>query len=292
MDYEKKKSIAGFLFITPWLIGFFGFFIRSLISSLTYSVSNTVITSTGLQLDFIGFSSYEKAVISDPYFIRYLLNEIGAVLYKTPLILFFSLFVAVILSQEFRGRTVFRAVFFLPVIMGSGIILSIMSGDVMSQSVLSGARSSMLFESTSLQDMLLDAGIRRDIVETFMKINTEILNLVWKSGLQILLFVANLKAIPAQLFESAHVEGATAWESFWKITFPMISPILLLNMIYTIIDSFTDYSNTVMIYIQDFARALNFSYSSALSWIFLVIVLAVIGLAYITVNKWIVYSVD
>ena len=290
MKYEKKKSLAGFLFITPWMIGFLGLFLRSILSSMIYSVCSTTITTSGLQLDFIGFSGYEKAFISDPYFLKYLVSQVGSMLYNTPLILGFSLFVSTILAKNFKGRTVFRAIFFLPVIMGSGLILSIMSGDTMSQSVLSGARSSMLFESSSLQDLLLEAGIRRDLVESFMKINTEVLNLVWKSGLQILLFIANLKAIPNQLYESARVEGATSWESFWKITFPMISPIIILNMVYTIIDSFTDYSNVIMMYILNFGRSLNFSYSSSLSWIFLMVVFLTVGLAYIIVNKWIVYS--
>ena len=111
-----------------------------------------------------------------------------------------------------------------------------------------------------------------------------------RQGLQILLFIANLKAIPNQLYESARVEGATSWESFWKITFPMISPIIILNMVYTIIDSFTDYSNVIMMYILNFGRSLNFSYSSSLSWIFLMVVFLTVGLAYIIVNKWIVYS--
>lgn len=290
LRYQNRRSLAGFLFVTPWLIGVIGVFLRSIFSSMAYSVSNTTITSTGLQLEYIGFENFEKAFVSDPYFVKYLVSQIGYMFYSTPLILGFSLFIATILANKFRGRTAFRAIFFLPVVMGSGIILSIMSEDVLSQSVLSGARSSMLFESDSLRTMLLEAGIKRDIVDTFTKLTSDILNLVWKSGIQILLFVANLTSIPVQLYESAKVEGATSWECFWKITFPLISPVILLNMIYTIIDTFTDYSNSIMRYILDFGRALEFSYGSALSWIFLIAGLAVVALCYLVVNKWIVYS--
>lgn len=126
----------------------------------------------------------------------------------------------------------------------------------------------------------------------FMQIVSGVFDLTWKAGLQIVLFIAGLQTIPAQLYEAAQVEGATGWESFWKITFPMITPMLMVNLIYTIIDNFTDYSNVVMKYILNFGRQLDFVYSAALSWIYFVLVFVIVGVVYAVLNRKVVYTVD
>ncbi len=292
LTISRKKSIAGILFISPWLLGFLGLFLRSIISSIQYSVCDVKITTNGLVLAYKGFANYLNAFIVDLHFVQYLTNQISSMLYYVPVILGFSLFMAVVMNAKFKGRTFVRAVFFLPVIAGSGIILSIMQGDAMSQSIISGARSSMLFKTTELQLILLQSGLRSDIVSFIMGMVSGIFNLSWKSGLQIILFIAGLQTVPQQLYESAHIEGATAWEAFWMITFPMITPILMVSLIYTIIDGFTDFSNNVMQYIQSFGQQLNFSYSSTLSWIYFIIVFVIIGIVYAVINKKIVYTVD
>ena len=292
LSLEKRRSIAGILFISPWIVGFLALFLRPLVSSFVYSISDMKITTDGLVMHYSGFSGYLRAFVSDLYFVRYLTAQITSMLYNVPIILTFSLFMAVILNGEFRGRTFVRSVFFLPVIAGSGVVLSIMQGDAMSQSIISGSRSSMLFQTTALQQILLQSGLSQDVVNYFNSILSNIFVLTWKSGLQIVLFLSGLKTIPQPLYEAADIEGATKWEAFWKITFPMISPILILNLIYTIIDGFTDYSNKVMTYIYSFAKMLNFSYSAVLSWIFFLIVFLIVGIAYTIINRRVVYTVD
>ena len=289
--YEPKKKWAGFLFILPWLVGFLTLFLRPILSSVRYSVTDATITE-GMKGDFIGLSLYVKAFSSDQKFVQYLTAELGGFAYHVPVILCFSLFLAVILNQRFHGRTVMRAIFFIPVICGSGVILQIMSGDAMSQSVISGARSSMLYQSSALEQILLNTGLSDDLVKTLTGIVSDIFNLTWKSGLQILLFISGLNAIPPHLYEAAHVEGATSWESFWKITLPMVSPIVIVNLIYTVIDGFTDYQNSVMTYILDFGKRLEFSYSAALSWIYFVLVGAIVGIVYAVINRRVTYVED
>lgn len=289
--YEQKKKWAGFLFILPWLVGFLTLFLRPILSSVRYSVTDATITE-GMKGDFIGLSLYVKAFSSDQKFVQYLTAELGNFAYHVPVILCFSLFLAVILNQRFHGRTVMRAIFFIPVICGSGVILQIMSGDAMSQSVISGARSSMLYQSSALEQILLNTGLSDDLVKTLTGIVSDIFNLTWKSGLQILLFISGLNAIPPHLYEAAHVEGATSWESFWKITLPMVSPIVIVNLIYTVIDGFTDYQNSVMTYILDFGKRLEFSYSAALSWIYFVLVGAIVGIVYAVINRRVTYVED
>ena len=162
----------------------------------------------------------------------------------------------------------------------------------MSNSILEGTRSSMLFQTSGLQNILMNMGVSQDLVNTLMGIVSNIFVLTWKSGLQILLFMAGLQTVSPSLYECAKIEGATGWETLWKVTFPMIGPMLVLNLVYTVIDNFTDYGNKVMQYIYNYGKALDFSYSAALSWIYFILVLAVVGIVYAFVNRRIAYTVD
>ena len=289
---ERKRSLAGFLFVLPWVIGFWGFLLRPLLSSALYSVSDISILTDGVYLQYKGFDAYYDAFFTDLYFVQRLTAQLGTMLWQVPVIVAFSLFMAVIMNGKFKGRGLVRTVFFLPVIVGSGVVMSIMNGDAISNAIASGTRSSMLFQTSGIDAILLDFGIGRELVNALMGIIDGIFTLAWKSGLQILLFMSGLLSISGSLYESARVEGATKWDMFWKITFPMISPVLILNVIYTIIDNFADYSNTVMQYIYTFVKSLNLGYSSALSMITFVIMMTIIGIAYVIINKRVVYAVQ
>lgn len=287
-----RRSRTGLLFVLPWLIGFCGIFIRSVVTSLVYSVSKTTIADFGMKTEYIGFSYYFRALFIDSNFVRSLTEEVGGMIPQVIIILAFSLMMAVILSGKFRGRTFFRSVFFLPVICGSGLILSIMNGDVLSSSVLSGARASMLFQTNGIDTVLMKLGMNTSLINILMGIVNGVFDLSWQSGLQILLFISGIMGISPTLYEAAKIEGATAWESFWKITFPMLSPIMVLNAVYSIIDRFIDYNNGVLQYILGFAQKLEFSYSSAMAWLYFLVVGILVGIVYIIINKRIVYTVD
>lgn len=289
---EQRRARAGLFFILPWLIGFFGMFLRSIVTSLVYSVSKTTIGEYGMNTEYIGFDYYYRALFVDSNFVRSLTEEVGGMLPQVIIILAFSLLMAVILSGSFRGRTFFRSVFFLPVICGSGLILSIMNGDALSSSILSGARSSMLFSTNGIDQFLLKMGMNNNLVSTLMGIVNGVFDLSWQSGLQILLFISGIMGISPALYEAAKIEGATAWESFWKITFPMLSPIMVLNAVYSIIDRFIDYNNGVLQYILGFAQKLEFSYSSAMAWIYFLVVGTLVAVVYAIINKRIVYTVE
>jgi len=294
IPYERKKSIAGFLFVLPWLLGFVFIVARPLINSIGYAFSDTTITTEGMELDFAGLTYFIKAFRSDLKFPQYLTSQLSSLLYTVPIIIAFSLFMAVILNQDFRGRTLARAIFFIPVVVGSGGIIISYMDDQISSTLISGSRSQMLFSSGSfsMTEVLLEAGISDEIVGIISSVISNVFDLTWKSGLQIVLFIAALQSVSPQLYEAADVEGASAWEKFWKITFPMVMPILLVNLIYTIIDNFTDYSNSVLRYITSIGSDLDFSYSSALSWIYFIIITLIIGIIYFIVNKRTNYVVD
>lgn len=289
---ERRRARAGLLFILPWLIGFFGMFARSLVTSLVYSVSQTSIATYGVETKYLGLDYYYRALFIDANFVPSMVEEVGGMLPQVVIILAFSLLMAVILSGSFRGRTFFRAVFFLPVICGSGLILSIMNGDALSSSILSGARSSMLFQTSGIDQVLLKMGMSTSLIDTLMGIVNGVFDLSWQSGLQILLFISGIMGISPQLYEAAKIEGATAWESFWKITFPMLSPIMLLNAVYSIIDRFVDYNNGVLQYILTYSQKLEFSFASAMAWIYFAVVGVVVAVVYLVINKRIVYTVE
>lgn len=289
--YETKKALMGFLFVLPWLIGFIFFFLRPLVSSLLFSFGDVTISNEGLSTSLTGFENYHRAFVVDGAFIPSLTGSIGSMLYEVPIIVIFSLFVAYLLKAKFRGRTFVRAVFFLPVIVTTGIIIEILAGDPVAQEMFSMEQQSALLQAEVLETMLLEAGIPEDIVQFFRNLIDNIFELSWRSGIQILLFLAGLQTIPSSLYEASAMEGATGWESFWKITFPMVSPIILVNLVYSIIDTFTDFSNDTMRMIHEYARQLNLAYSAALSWIYFVIVFAILGLVYAIVNRHVFYQV-
>lgn len=292
LSLERKRAIAGWLFVMPWVIGFAGLFMRSLVSSLLYSFYNVSIKVGGLQMADFGLHNYIRAFVKDTFYIRNLTSEVGSMLYEVPITLAFSLFMGVMIHDKFRGRTFVRAVLFLPVICGSGLIMSLINGDSMSSSILSGARTSMMFQTRGIDFYLLEMGMSENLVSSMMSIVNGIFDLAWKSGLQIILFLSGILTISPSLYESAKIEGATSWEMFWKITFPMLTPMLLLNTVYSIIDCFTDYQNSVVRYIYDQAKLLDFGYSSALSWMYFLIIILIIGVVYKLINKRVVYVVE
>ncbi|MBO5200611.1 MAG: sugar ABC transporter permease [Clostridia bacterium] len=293
LSYEKKRTLAGFLFTLPWIIGFIAFFFRPLAELFMYSISSLKVEVGYLGMKFSGFDHYKNIFVADEKFVPMLTSHLTEMLYRIPIILAFSLFIAILLNKKFHGRAAVRAIFFIPVIAGSGgIVMSIMNGDVMSESIMSGGRTGMLFQSFSFQQILLDAGVSTEIIGIYMGIVSGIFELTWQAGLQIVLFIAALQNVSPQLYEAARVEGATAWESFWNITFPLITPILIVNLIYTIIDFLSDYSNNIIQYIMTLIGQFEYSYSSAISFVYFIIILAIVAVIYLVVDRLVVYTVN
>jgi ABC-type sugar transport system permease subunit len=289
LSYPRKQAWAGRLFILPWFLGFCFIFTRSLIMSFVYSLSKITIGRNGFETTFVGFEHYRHALKVDPNYTRTLANTVIGMLHQVPLILIFSLIVACILNQKFKGRVVARAIFFLPVIIATGQIISIMRGDIYSQQLMAGERTSTLFSVTAISDILLDAGLSWNFAQQVVKLVDSIFEVAWKSGIQILLFLAGLQTVPRYLYEVCELEGATAWEAFWKVTFPMISPILILNLIYTIIDNFTDYSNAIIKLSSDLARDMRFEYSATVICIYFIVIILILGFVSLLTRKKVFY---
>ena len=291
-SYERVKSRYGYVFISIWLVGFLVFFLIPFITSIIYSFCDMEINPGDVKLTFVGFANYTKLFVGDTEFMPAFTETISSVIVQTPLINVFALFIAVILNQKFRGRLFARAVFFLPVIIASGVVMNIINGDQFLGMMMSGQRSSMMFEANTIKDVLMGIGFDTIISEYIMSTVNQIFYLSWSSGIQILIYLAGLQAIPPSLYEVAKVEGANAWVSFWKITLPMIASMILVNLIYTIIDNFINYSNSMFRLIQSVTSKIQFSYAAAMSTVNFIVIFLLIVIVYALLNRRVYYAVD
>ncbi|MCQ2490603.1 MAG: sugar ABC transporter permease [Ruminococcus sp.] len=295
LSYEKRKQLYGYGFISIWMIGTLFFFLIPLIKSFWYSFNDVSIGEGRMMTEWVGLAKYDFVLNADPNYTAFLKDTLIETAWKTPLVLIFSLFIAVILNQEFHGRTLARAVFFLPVIIATGPVYKIISGDMNSTGNTGAAQFSTMFSTDLVGELLQFLGIYgiSDKMSTIIStIADNIFGIVWASGIQILLFLGALQNIPPSAKEAAQIEGATSWEFFWKITLPYVSPFILANLIFTVIDSFTSPTNTVMGRILSMKEEWKFGEASAMAWIYFMIVLAAIGLVTFIINKFVYYEVE
>lgn len=295
ISYEKRKALYGYGFIGIWLVGTVIFFLVPLITSLVWSFCDVKIETGHTSLKWVGLANFEHSLTTDPKYTEYLKATLGETLWKAPLIVIFSLFIAVILNQKFRGRALARAIFFLPVIIATGPVYAIISGDISSTGNTGAAQFSTMFSTNMVGELLQFLGIygiSDDMGTMISAITDNIFGIVWSSGIQILLFLAALQTIPASAREAAQLEGATAWEYFWKITFPYVSPFILVNFIFTVIDSFTNPTNAVMKRILALRDDWQFGVISSMAWIYFGIILLGIGIVTVIANRLIYYETE
>lgn len=296
LSYASKKSLYGYGFIGLWLLGTIIFFLIPLVKSLWYSFNEVSIDTGSMITEWAGFDKYKGVLTSDPYYTEYLRDTLIETAWKTPMILIFSLFIAVILNQKFRGRVIARAVFFLPVIIATGPVYKIISGDMNTTGNAGGGMQFSTMFSTDLMGELLQFlgiyGLSDRMSSMISAIADNVFSIVWSSGIQILLFLGALQNIPPSAKEAAELEGATAWEYFWKITFPYVSPFILANFIFTVIDSFTSPTNKVMERILAMGSDWKFGEAAAMAWIYFGTILAAIGMISFAASRFIYYETD
>ena len=307
ISYERKKGLYGYGFIALWFVGVVYMFLIPLFQSLWYSLSYTELVSQpavmeqygmdgpGIYTEWNDFGNYKKAFTENADYPQNLASSLAETAYTVPLVLVFSLFVALLLNDKFKGRTFARAIFFLPVLIATGPVLQVINGDMLSQGVGEAAQFSSLFKADFVEEFLQFMGlsnISQSFADAVKEITETILNLIWDSGIQILIFISALQQIPVSAKEAASMEGATGWEFFWKITFPTISPMIFVNLIYTVIDAFVKADNPVMVQVMSYARGWEYGFSSAMAWAYFAIVAVVLGLIAAIVSKFIFYQVD
>ncbi|WMT43144.1 sugar ABC transporter permease [Paenibacillus sp. D2_2] len=275
LTLRQKKAGLGVLFVSPWLLGFIFLFLVPLYQSFIYSLNKLTLGKGGFDTSYAGFSFYQELFTQHPTFNRTLVEAIMDIVINVPSITIFSLFVATLINQKFRGRVFARAIFFLPVLLAAPV-LSLENSSQMTfiAASITGATTeggAFAFTSFELKRMLLEAGLGNGIGTYITGSVDRIYEVISSSGVQILIFLAALQSISPSLYEAAKIEGTTGYEAFWKITLPMISPIMLTNVVYTVIDSYN--RNQLSQMIKDTAfQSLNFSQSAAMAWVYFLIV--------------------
>ena len=300
---QARKARAGWFFILPFLLGFVLVYIPIIFGSLKYSFNEIdILTGGGYELVWVGLENYQTA-LADATFVETLLSGITGLLIDIPTILLFSLFIAILLNQKMVGRAAFRAIFFIPVLLTTGLIASIDAantlGDYMDstgEGIDTGAGASSgaaeIVSATDLQNLFSNMVVGAELATYVTQIVNNIFDIVNRSGVQMLIFLSGLQGISPSIYESCQMEGASPWETFWKITLPMISPMILVNAVYTVIDSFTSDSNEVMKYVNSMYNQAGDGnvISSAMAWMYFVIVIAIVAIVAAIISAFVFYQ--
>ena len=289
---RKRNAISGYLFILPFIVGFLAFMVKPFFQSLYMSFCNVELGAGSFKMGFAGIANYLRAFTVDTEFNRLLAEEIWRMSYNALAIMVFSFFVALVLNQKFKGRAFVRAVFFLPVILSSGVILGIEYDNSLLASVQDTIQQSTGNASITgvIEEILMTSGIGGEVFDIVFEIVDGVYDVAIASGIQIIIFLSGLQTISASMYEAAEIDGCTKWESLWKITFPMISPLCLVNWIYTIVDFCMRSDNAVIEKISDTMIVdLNYGFASAMSWIYFLVVILIIGISSLIISKGVYY---
>ena len=279
LSLRAKNALKGLVFVTPFIIGLIAFFIYPVFFSLRISIAQSV-EIIGMKLKGITFYQYKRAFVEDTEFVPTFLATVKYTLTTFPLTIILSLIIAILLNKEIKGRGLFRVIFFIPFLLGSGEIMRQLLNQGVDRAVLNIADGRIIpynvlsyFGST--------------IVDVVQGLFGTLVTVLWRSGVQILLFLAGLQSISPALYEAARIDGATEWELFWKVTVPMISPMMLLTLVYTIVDSFTSIDNKLLAYIKTYGFAnAEFSYASALGWIYFAFIGILVAIIFGIMKKY------
>lgn len=275
LTMERRRVVEAYLFLAPWLIGTLIFFVNAIITSIQLSFSE-IVQLKGFGMEYIGLANYEYIFVYDINFMPIFVEVVTDTLINTPLTLVFSLVIAMLINRPNPGRGFFRTCFFLPVLLGSGYVMQ-----QLLQIDATGSVGVGIALPTMLQGIL--GSTFSGLIQTFLDRITLIL---WRSGVQIVLFLAGLQGISSSLYEAAKCDGATPWEEFWKITLPMISPIILLNFVYTMVTSFASSDNALVEYIVDKVFvSKDFARGAAMGWVYFAFAFVMCGLVFAVAGR-------
>ncbi len=300
---EARKARSGYFFVAPFIIGIVLIYIPILLDSIWFSFYEMASeTINGESVTFFKpaeplLKYYKYALLEDPSFVTQLLAGLQQLLFEVPAVIIFSLFIAVVLNQKMLGRALFRAIFFVPVIISTGLMESLIYRDNMADASQGGindgtgqSSGSQIISVLDVEKLFSNMKVGAELVMYVVQIVNDVYNIINYSGVQMLIFLAGLQSISPSIYEASEIEGATGWETFWKITFPMISPMILVNAVYTVINAFTRSTNPAMSYIEGFFKGGNTHDATAMSWIYFIIVILIIAAVAGIVSTFIFYQ--
>lgn len=285
LGVETLKKRYGMAFVAPWVFGIIVFVLEPLITSLFHSFSVVSMGDNGLEMTFAGLKHYKYLLFEDPWYLQYFTRSLSSLLTSLPIIVALSLIFAMILNQEFKGRMVMRTVFFLPVIFASSVVMNVMKADTtgagLTATLNDMSNSSLVYsEAVDFSAILTRLNLPtelNDLLETYLK---ETFSLIWNCGVQTLLFIAGLQTIPRQLYEVCKVEGATPWESFWYVTIPMLSNVIMLVIFYTMIELFITNGGLVQRAVEQMSGETIYDETAAQLWMYFLVVGIIMALVF------------
>lgn len=283
---ERRNSRNGLLFMLPWLFGVAIFFLMPMLQSIAFAFSDVKVTTSGFSLKIIGLDNFKYAMYESPKYLENLLDSLGEFAYQIPIVLILSFIIAVVLNGNFKGRTLFRSLYFIPVILANSVVMNFLGGSDTMEELSTVTQSAYLDGLIDFENIFMQMGIPIETTNFIFSYIDKIFDLVWKSGVQIVLFISGLQTIPDQLYEVSKVEGASKWEEFWYITIPMLGNTIVLTAVYTIIEFCVSTENKVVE--QAYTMLLGqqiYGKSSAMLWLFFVIVAVIMGTIFIVFHR-------
>lgn len=297
LSLSEKQNLKGWIFVSPFVLGFLFIYLGIVVNSMQFSCSTVKLLKSSYTLVWVGFKNFREALFVNPDFNRLLFNSVSGLFTSLITIVIFSLFVAVILNQKMWGRAAFRAIFFIPVILATGFIEKASLNDIMTSNMSGGVidtggqLAGGLLSAADITVYLQQLSFSTQMISFIVSLVKSITNIINQSGVQILIFLAGLQSISPSIYESAQIEGATGWELFWKITFPMISPMILVNSVYTVIDYFTRSTSDIMELISDTAfEQAKYGLSSAMSWIYFAVIAVFVAVVFGVLYRFTFYQ--
>jgi len=291
LSLEKQSRKYGYIFTAPFIIGLTFGIIYPIVLSLVYSFGKIIPTSAGYNINFVALENYKYIFTVDATFNKMLVSTLKTTLLNVPVVVIFSFFLASVLNGNFFGRSLARTILFLPLILFSNIVMSLMSSDAVSASIAEKSGVVTGEFSGVFAELLNKAHISTSVSSILTSSVDNIGNILAMSVIPTIVILAGLQSISASVYEASYMEGATPWEVFWKISLPIVSPMILVSVIYCIIDSFTSVSNTVISRVRkECFTNLSLGLGSAMAWSYLLIVLLIVGACYLVANKFVSYS--
>lgn len=288
LSLEQRSALTGHVFILPFYIGFILFYLTSLVKSVYYVFCNVTFDVTGVLAEFTGLENLKYIFNTDLDFKSNLIKAVSELCWKTPVILIMSLILAMIANRKTKMRPIVRAVFFLPVIISSGVVLDTIKEDSVASLMMSGtvvSATGEVIHHSSLTSLLVETGLNEQMVNFFSNITSNIFEVMFNCGIPMMIYMAALQGISPSLYEASAVEGATAWDNFWKITLPMITPTILINLVYIIVDSFASSNQAVMRQVMNSVELLRLGDASAMVWVFCLVIAAIFGVLFAIFNR-------
>lgn len=277
VSLKTKSSLIGTLFMSPWLIGLLVFTVIPFVYSVWISLCTVEFGAEGISTSFVGFHWYKEIFIADAYFIEAMRDTLQFIVLFTPMIIVVAIMCALLLNKVCYGRTIFRILFFFPVV--------VISGPVMEKLV--GNQAMSIISAGNYYVYQVIENLPSPISVPLLYIFDNIVLILWYSGVQMLIILAGLQKIGDSLYEAASIDGASAWQQFWKITLPYLRPMILIMTVYTVVDLAAMTSTPMYSLIENNVTNIErpYSYSAALSWVFALVVLLLLAIVLLILRE-------